>query len=148
MHGFGFSFALKQTLQFAGSHLVTSLLSFNVGVELGQLLVLVLLIPALSLLFRYALEERLGVIIASALVVHTAWHWMIDRGAALLQYDLSFSDPATLARALRALMVIVADRWRRMDRYERSESARHVSTHTENTEEPRRTQSGFWFCPN
>ena len=108
VHGFGFSFALKQTLQFAGSHLVTSLLSFNVGVELGQLLVLVLLIPALSLLFRYALQERLGVIIASALVVHTAWHWMIDRGAALLQYDLSLSDPATLARLLRVLMVVVA----------------------------------------
>ena len=46
VHGFGFSFALRQTLQFAGSHLLTSLLSFNVGVELGQLLVLVLLIPA------------------------------------------------------------------------------------------------------
>src|SRR5437870_7037281 len=42
VHGFGFSFALRQTLQFAGSHLLTSLLSFNVGVELGQLLVLVL----------------------------------------------------------------------------------------------------------
>src|SRR5204863_9242472 len=37
VHGFGFSFALRQTLQFAGSHLLTSLLSFNVGVELGQL---------------------------------------------------------------------------------------------------------------
>jgi len=45
VHGFGFSFALRQSLQFAGSHLLTSLLSFNVGVELGQLLVLVLLIP-------------------------------------------------------------------------------------------------------
>ncbi|MDE2474581.1 MAG: HupE/UreJ family protein, partial [Alphaproteobacteria bacterium] len=32
VHGFGFSFGLKQTLQFAGSHLLTSLLSFNVGV--------------------------------------------------------------------------------------------------------------------
>ena len=40
VHGFGFSFALRETLQFAGSHLLTSLLSFNVGVELGQLLVL------------------------------------------------------------------------------------------------------------
>ena len=40
VHGFGFSFALRETLQFAGAHLVTSLLSFNVGVELGQLLVL------------------------------------------------------------------------------------------------------------
>ena len=41
VHGFGFSFALRETLQFAGSHLLTSLLAFNVGVELGQLLVLV-----------------------------------------------------------------------------------------------------------
>ena len=40
VHGFGFSFALRETLQFAGSHLLTSLVSFNVGVELGQMLVL------------------------------------------------------------------------------------------------------------
>src|SRR6266702_931148 len=39
VHGFAFSFALRETLQFAGSHLLTSLLSFNLGVELGQLLV-------------------------------------------------------------------------------------------------------------
>jgi hypothetical protein len=36
VHGFGFSFALKETLQFAGTHLVTSLLAFNVGVEPGS----------------------------------------------------------------------------------------------------------------
>ena len=35
VHGFGFSFALRESLQFAGSHLLTSLLAFNVGVELG-----------------------------------------------------------------------------------------------------------------
>src|SRR6185436_13174125 len=33
VHGFGFSFALRETLQFAGSYMLTSLLSFNVGVE-------------------------------------------------------------------------------------------------------------------
>ena len=52
VHGFGFSFALRETLQFAGAHLLTSLLAFNVGVELGQLLVLLLLLPLLELLFR------------------------------------------------------------------------------------------------
>ncbi len=52
VHGFGFSFALRETLQFAGDHLLTSLLSFNVGVEIGQLVVLLVLIPALGLLFR------------------------------------------------------------------------------------------------
>src|SRR5205823_11094762 len=78
VHGFGFSFALRQTLQFAGTHLLTSLLSFNIGVELGQLLVLVVLIPALGLLFRYVVAERLGTIILSTIVAHTAWHWMTD----------------------------------------------------------------------
>src|SRR5579863_7960323 len=67
VHGFGFSFALRQTLQFAGTHMLTSLLSFNVGVELGQLLVLVLLIPDLELLFRYVVAERMGTIILSAI---------------------------------------------------------------------------------
>jgi hypothetical protein len=52
VHGFGFSFVLGETLQFAGSHLLTALLSFNIGVELGQLLVVLLLVPALDLLFR------------------------------------------------------------------------------------------------
>ena len=45
IHGFGFAFALQETLQFAGSRVVTSLLAFNVGVELGQLLVIALARP-------------------------------------------------------------------------------------------------------
>ena len=92
MHGFGFSFALRETLQFAGSHLLTSLLAFNVGVELGQLLVLVVLVPALQLLFRYVVAERMGTIILSALVAHTAWHWMIDRGRDLSRFDWPVDD--------------------------------------------------------
>jgi hypothetical protein len=79
VHGFGFSFALHETLQFAGSHLVTSLLAFNIGVELGQILALLVLVPALALLFRYAVAERIGTIILSALVAHTGIHWMLER---------------------------------------------------------------------
>ncbi|MDE2976589.1 MAG: HupE/UreJ family protein, partial [Acidobacteriota bacterium] len=86
VHGFGFSFALSESLQFAGSHLVTSLLAFNVGVELGQLLVLLLVIPLLDFVFRRLPNERLGTILISALIVHTAWHWTGDRGSDLLQY--------------------------------------------------------------
>src|SRR5204863_893242 len=77
VHGFGFSFALRQTLQFAGSHLLTSLLSFNLGVELGQILVLLLMIPALEILFKRVVAERMGTIILQAIVAHTAWHWKI-----------------------------------------------------------------------
>jgi hypothetical protein len=82
VHGFGFSFALQNTLQFAGDHLLTSLLSFNVGIELGQLLVLVALVPALSLLFRFV-DERVGGIVIAVIVGHTAWHWLAERYAAL-----------------------------------------------------------------
>jgi hypothetical protein len=104
VHGFGFSFALRQTLQFAGSHLLTSLLSFNIGVELGQLLVLALMIPALELLFRFVVAERMGTIILSALIAHTAWHWMLDRWARLSEYRWPVLDALALVTALRWLM--------------------------------------------
>ena len=110
IHGFGFSFALRETLQFAGSHLLTSLLSFNVGVELGQLLVLVLLIPALQLLFRYVVKERMGTIILSALVAHTGWHWMTERADRLRQFSFTWPtlNAAFLAAAVGWLMAVVA----------------------------------------
>ena len=109
VHGFGFSFALRETLQFAGSHLLTSLLSFNVGVELGQLLVLVLLIPGLELLFRFVVAERMGTIILSALVAHTGWHWMTERWDKLRQFRFLWPEfnAALLASLLRWLMAIV-----------------------------------------
>jgi hypothetical protein len=90
VHGFGFSFALRQTMQFAGSHLLTSLLSFNVGVELGQLLVLALLVPLLEVFFRFAVAERTGTVILSALVAHTAWHWMTERVGRLSEYRFAW----------------------------------------------------------
>jgi hypothetical protein len=109
VHGFGFSFALRQTLQFAGSHLLMSLLSFNIGVELGQLLVLVVLIPALGLLFRYVVAERLGTIILSALVTHTAWHWMTERAAILRQFRFEWPvlDALFWVSAMRWTMLVV-----------------------------------------
>ena len=107
VHGFGFSFALRQNLQFGGSHLLTSLLSFNVGVELGQLLVLLLLIPVLAILFRFVVAERIGTIILSALVAHTGWHWMIDRGERLRQFGWPAISTAQLVNVMRWLIVIL-----------------------------------------
>jgi hypothetical protein len=109
VHGFGFSFILRQTMQFAGSHMLTSLLSFNVGVELGQLLVLVLLIPLLEVLFRYVVAERMGTIILSALVAHTGWHWMIDRASTLKQFRWQWPVITTvmLVSLMRWTMAIV-----------------------------------------
>jgi hypothetical protein len=108
VHGFGFSFALRETLQFAGSHLLTSLLSFNVGVELGQLLVLAVCVPALNLLFRYGIPERLGTIVLSAIVGHTAWHWMGDRWDRLRQFEWPALDVTVLLLVVRWTMAAVA----------------------------------------
>ena len=108
VHGFGFSFLLRERLQFAGQHLVTSLLAFNVGVEIGQLAVLLVTIPALALVFRYVVAERIGTILLSALVAHTAWHWAMDRGTAFMKYPLPDISLDGLAVAVRLLMVIIA----------------------------------------
>src|SRR5262249_1926633 len=107
VHGFGFSFALRETLQFAGSHLLSSLLSFNLGVELGQLLVLLLLIPILEVLFRFVVAERVGTIILSALVAHTSWHWMTERWERLRRFKFQWPalDAALLASAMRWAML-------------------------------------------
>jgi len=108
IHGFGFSFLLRERLQFAGDHLVASLLAFNVGVEIGQLVVLLIAIPALTLLFRLVVAERMGTILMSALVAHTAWHWATERGTALMSYPIPAVSLAGLASGVRLLMVIVA----------------------------------------
>jgi len=107
VHGFGFSFALSETFQFAGAHLITSLLSFNVGVELGQLLVVMLTIPVLQFLFGRVVPERMGVILLSAILAHSGWHWMTARVAALRQYQVRWPafDAALLASLMRWTML-------------------------------------------
>jgi hypothetical protein len=109
VHGFGFSFALRESLQFAGSHLVASLVAFNVGVELGQLLMLLIVIPPLALLFRVTSSPRATVIVLSALVAHAAWHWMVDRGRTLGQYRFEWpaAGAALAAQAAGWLLLLV-----------------------------------------
>jgi hypothetical protein len=93
-------------MQFAGTHLLTSLLA-NVGVELGQLVVLTLMVPALAWLFRFVVAERIGTILLSALVAHTGWHWMLERGAVLRRYEFQWPtlDVFFLAAAMRWIML-------------------------------------------
>lgn len=109
VHGFGFSFGLREARQFAGSHLTTSLLSFNVGVELGQLLVLVVAAPVAAILLRRGSARRVGTIVASALLAHTAWHWMVERAQRLRQFPFQWPtvDAALLAGLLRWVMLLL-----------------------------------------
>jgi hypothetical protein len=121
IHGFGFSFILADRMQFAGDHLVGALLAFNIGVELGQLVVLMVAAPILIWLFRWIKQnadvtlmsrlssERIGAILVSLLVAHTSWHWFTERYEQLFQYQwrLPAFDAAFFAAAMRWGMLLV-----------------------------------------
>lgn len=90
IHGFGFAFMLQSQLQFAGSHLLLSLLAFNVGIEIAQLMVLVAAMSVLGMLYRSRPSaERAITLVICLLVGHTAWHWMAERGDVMLKADWS-----------------------------------------------------------
>jgi hypothetical protein len=113
VHGFGFAYGLSELLQFAGSHLVTSLLAFNLGVELGQLLVVICFVFVIDFLFK-KIPERAGMIILSLVVGHTAWHWMLERGERLAKFPFPALDAGSIAAAIRwlmALLVVAALGW-------------------------------------
>ena len=78
------------------------------SVEIGQVLVLAVAIPALSWAFT-KVDERIGIIILSAFVAHTAWHWMVDRGKTLAEYDFTLPplDVAFAVSAMRAAIVLL-----------------------------------------
>jgi hypothetical protein len=110
VHGFGFADVLKEQLQFAGSYLLVSLLSFNVGIEIGQLAVLCIFVPALALLLRGRMAGRMGIIVLSAIVANVAWQWMMQRGEVLWQTpwpQLTPSAAIVLARWAVALSLAV-----------------------------------------
>jgi hypothetical protein len=100
VHGFGFAYGLQENLQFAGTHLLVSLFAFNIGIELGQLLVLAVMVPALLVVRRYVLPGKVGMIILSALVALTGWQWMIERGNVLLSTPLPQASVSGLATLL------------------------------------------------
>jgi hypothetical protein len=109
-HGFGFAAALQESLQFAGTHFLVSLLSFNMGLEIGQLAALLVIVPAIALMFRYLVEARAGSFILTLLIAHTAWHWTVDRYSAFRRYQFFWPalDAAFFVVVIRWLMVGVA----------------------------------------
>lgn len=86
VHGFGFSFALGESLQLAGAQHVAALAAFNVGVEAGQLVVIAIAVPLCTVVVRRVSRPRLLLGVVSALIGHVAWHWMTERGAEALAH--------------------------------------------------------------
>jgi HupE / UreJ protein len=105
-HGFGFAIQFRDVLQFAGAHQVAALISFNVGLELGTIVILSIAMPALTLLFTHVVTERAGTIVLSAIIAHTGWHWMMDRLALLRVADWPLLDVTVMLGIVRWLLAI------------------------------------------
>jgi hypothetical protein len=105
VHGLGFAFGLQASLQLAGEHLVAALLAFNVGIEIGQLAVLAVAVPVLTLVLKRVPNERLAIVIASAFIAHTAWHWMLERYEVFSKFRLPDLGPSGLAQLIRWLIL-------------------------------------------
>lgn len=112
VHGFGFSFALAHELQFAGSHLLLSLVAFNVGIEIGQVVAVLVAWPLLAWAFVHVPgARRLGVAIVSLGVGHTAWHWLGERWDALAAVPAPEWPLDTLLRGGAALACLLLAGW-------------------------------------
>jgi HupE/UreJ protein len=113
-HGLGFAIALQDTLQFAGSHPIAALLAYNVGLELGTLIILAIVLPAANLLFTNVVSERAGIVVSSILIGHLGWHWMTERLAIAQLSGWPVMDVnllLTIVRWLLALTVVGGIVW-------------------------------------
>jgi HupE/UreJ protein len=105
-HGLGFAIALQETLQFAGAHHLTALVAYNLGLELGTLIILAIAVPAFNLLFTQVVAERAGIIVASVLIGHVGWHWMTERFTTAQLSGWPLMDLQFLLTAVRWLLAM------------------------------------------
>ena len=52
------------------------------------MLVLGLCVPAVEVIFRFVLAERVGTLLLSLVVAHVSWHWMAERWVVFSQYRI------------------------------------------------------------
>lgn len=80
IHGFGFAAVLRETgLSQPGTSIVAPLLGFNLGVEIGQLLIAALTVPLLLFLRRTPAFTRYVSPALSALIIVISTYWLIQR---------------------------------------------------------------------
>jgi hypothetical protein len=137
VHGFGFAFLLREQFQFAGQHFLLSLLAFNIGIELGQLVFIGAAIPVLFFLKdKLHLDARFTSIVVSAFIAHSAWHWLAERSEQLAkqpapQVEIAQLAPWLVLGAAFALLgwALLGPRLGRMAVLRRSDAEASVKPH-------------------
>ncbi len=87
-HGFGFASVMSE-LWIPEKYLVWSLLGFNIGVELGQLAIVVLVVPVLFMLRKTAFYQRIVMTLGAAALIAISFYWFAERA---LDVDFAVGD--------------------------------------------------------
>ena len=85
LHGLGFSFVLQNILQVTSPNIWQSLVAFNIGVELGQLMIVML--AGFGFFLVGLLGERVAKInryVVASVCALIAFYWVIERGNTIL----------------------------------------------------------------
>jgi hypothetical protein len=94
-HGFGFAAALDE-MGLLSEHLGLSLFGFNLGVELGQLEIVVVMFPLLFLVRRLAAYRDLALPLTAAAMILISMGWVVERA-----FDVRLPRPGTAVSAVR-----------------------------------------------
>ena len=85
LHGLGFSFVLQNILQVTSPNIWQSLVAFNVGVELGQLLIVIAAVLVFYLISFFGNSvTKINRYIVTGLCATIASYWVIERGSNVL----------------------------------------------------------------
>lgn len=97
-HGFGFASVLGE-LGFNGEHLTLSLLGFNIGVEIGQLVIIAAIFPILFIIRKLKAYPKFLVYL-SVLLIIISLYWLVERA-----FDVDFPLDEEIKRKLYKLAV-------------------------------------------
>jgi hypothetical protein len=77
-HGFGFASVLAE-LGVLGEHMALSLFGFNLGVEIGQVVVIGVIFPVIYIFRRYAFYPEIIMRYGAATMILVAAFWFFER---------------------------------------------------------------------
>lgn len=78
IHGFGFANVLAE-IELSSTLFLSSLLGFNLGVELGQLAILLVLVPVLLLITNRNSIRRLAAPVSGLIICQLGLFWLVER---------------------------------------------------------------------
>ncbi len=94
-HGFGFAAALEE-MGVLREHLGLSLFGFNLGVELGQIAIVIVMFPLLFLARRLAIYRDVVLPLTAVAMIVISMGWVVERA-----FDVRLPRPGTVVSTVR-----------------------------------------------